>query len=199
MKKTIFNGILAVGILLMMNSGIQAEASQATSDSADTAVSNSASSSASAVSDGQTTPAASEVQAAAPEAAASNPAGTYVAYDEERYPDDRAPTLELSEGGGFVFRTNLGDGRLAVMTGTYVNNGGTLAMEVLYSDSTDFLGDDVMALSFTQEGTTELNYAGEPLGMTRAGDIFTSTATAGNTGALGQNLYILAPGEVVEL
>ncbi len=196
MKKAMISGMLALGVLVCIGHPVVAEASEIASESATSVAENSEAAAVASEAASTETQAATSTATSAP---VSNPAGSYVAYDEERYPDERAPTLELSEGGGFVFHINLGDGRLAVMTGTYVNNAGNLQLEVLYSDSTDFLGEDVSTLAFTQEGNTGLSYAGEPLGMSRAGDIFVSTGAAGNSGALGQNLYILAPGEVVEL
>lgn len=135
-------------------------------------------------------------QAAAP---AANFAGTYNAYDTARYPDDRAPYLELSDKGGFVLHFNLGDGRLAVMTGTYTSSGGGLSLDVMYCDSTDFLGQDIRSLSFTVDGSN-LVYNSAPLGMSRSGDSFTRRgATGGAAGeAGGKNMYILEPGRVLE-
>ncbi len=194
MKKQMISGALAIGILLT-SSGIVAWASELPAESAASSAATSTSQAATA--SASDAPAAASSQAA--QAPATNMAGFYSSFDEARYPDDRAPNIELSEGGGFVFQINLGDGRLAVMTGTYVNSGSALSMEVLYTDSTDFLGDDITTLVFSPDGATSLVYQGEPLGMTRAGDVFASSVGGGTSGFIGQNVYILAPGEVVDL
>ncbi len=143
-------------------------------------------------------PAASS--AAAP--ASVNLSGSFTAYDPARYPDERAPYLMLSDKGGFVLHFNLGDGRLAVMTGTYTLSGNSLSLDVLYCDSEDFLGAGTTSLAFTMDGPNLLTYNGAPLGMTRAGDEFArqgasmGTGGAGDTG--GKNMYILVPGQVLE-
>ncbi len=201
MKKSMVCVAFVLSALLAVGGGISAMASEAgpVSSGATSAPAASSQAANSQASSAATSAPAATVPAATAAAAPADPAGSYASYDEERYPDDRAPTLELSSGGGFVFQFNLGDGRLAVMTGTYVNSGGTLQLEVLYSDSTDFLGEDVTSFAFTQDGATSLIYQGEPLGMSRSGDVFTKEGAGGSSSGLGQNMYILGPGEVVDL
>ena len=153
------------------------------------------------VSSGETTP------EAAP-AAATGLAGTFASYDSQRFPDEtRAPSIQLSQEGGFVFHLNLGDGRLGVLTGTYTLAGTQLTMQVLYADSDDYLGAEITSLPFTLDGENILVYGGSPIGMSKSGDNFvregsvleTGTSADGATAEGGdKNMYILAPGERIE-
>ena len=146
-------------------------------------------------------------EAAAP-AAVTGLTGLFASYDSQRFPDEtRAPKIQLSEEGGFVFHLNLGDGRLGVLTGTYTLAGTQLTLQVLYADSDDYLGAEITSLPFTLDGENILIYGGSPVGMTKSGDNFvregsvleSGTGEDGTTGAGDdKNMYILAPGERIE-
>lgn len=98
--------------------------------------------------------------------------GVFLCFNEERYDDDRAPTLTL-EDGSFTFVVNTGDARMATLEGSYTLQGSALSLEVKSSDEEDYLGEDLTALDFTVVDENNLRYNSGQLGLTNPGYLFT--------------------------
>lgn len=98
-------------------------------------------------------------------------AGTFTCLDDERYPNDRAPSFTLDKDGKFVFHINLGDGRLGVLSGSYTLSG-SLTMLVKKRDSDDYLGQDLDTFTFTMTDEDNFVYGSSPLGLTYNGNVF---------------------------
>lgn len=99
--------------------------------------------------------------------------GVYYCYDEARYPEDRAPYLELKENGEAVFRVHSGM-ELGLATGSYSVSGTTLSMVIDSLEiEDDFWNDDFAGLQFQVMDENNLKYAGDTYGLTLQGNLFT--------------------------
>lgn len=113
-------------------------------------------------------------------------AGRFVCYNEDRYPDARAPILDLSDKGGFVFTFNTGEGEMDVLTGTFELSGTSMILDVLYKNGEDYLGQDLGSVSFTMIDEYTLDYASGALGLTRQGDRFLRVGAPPSVAAVQQ-------------
>lgn len=112
-----------------------------------------------------------EAAATAPSVDLGEIAGVFTCKDEERYPDDRAPSFTLDKDGKFAFHFNLGDGRLGTLSGSYTLSG-SLTFNIEDRDCDDYLGQDMETLSFTMTDEDNFVYSGSPLGLTYNGNTF---------------------------
>lgn len=179
MKKT--SGLIALLLAVMFTAGCgKSEAGSSSSASVSGSgsdISLSVSQSASANASGSGSGASGSGSGAASAVSSQAPApvpmqGSFINLDENRYPNERAPLLELNTDGTFSLRLNIGDG-LAAITGTYQRLGTALTLTILQQDTHDYLGADITTLTFSALSEDHLSYTGEPLGMARAKDQFT--------------------------
>lgn len=115
------------------------------------------------------------VTSSAPEVPQGAPVelGRFYHYDDERYPPERAPYLELLEGGKAIFMVNSGMG-LGTAEGSYEVSGDLLTVNI---DSLDieeiFWGSNLSGIKFSVINSENLQYSGEAYGLTKAGNVFT--------------------------
>ncbi len=109
--------------------------------------------------------------AAPPPAAVQLEAGRFLAYNDDRFAEERTPYIELSDSQ-VMFRVNTGM-ELATVTGSYSISGTNLTITIEELEAAQlFPGYTAGALTFTVLDENTLEYSGDNYGLTQAGNIF---------------------------
>lgn len=98
--------------------------------------------------------------------------GKFFHFDNERYPEARAPFLELQDGQQAFFHANTGSG-MADVTGTYAINGNSLVFTITSIEgNTEFWGASFTTLTFNIIDENYLYFTGDAFGLTLSGNVF---------------------------
>lgn len=120
--------------------------------------------------------------------------GLYYNENEELYPFERAPYLELREDGTGVFRANTGFGELAEASGSWAMSGGSVVLTVEQLEAEESFYDDTQGqLVFSVLDDDNLMYAGGTYGLTHSGDVMTLEGAEVYTGPLPSQTPSPAP------
>ncbi len=128
--------------------------------------------------------AASEPEAPSAASTAEIAPGTFYCYNENRYPAQRAPFVELAAGGAMRCYINTGDS-MVTAEGSYAQAGAALSLQVDSLDSTElFRGSGEKTLPFTVLDADNLMFGGEALGLVFQGSVFTREGAQPYAGSL---------------